>query len=375
MTAWVSPHAHAAASEAAPAARRRNGTMTRKNFKTAVFVAATVAKAAEPVLIDWSQQRPGSTAGHGYAYSLASAVACAEAVKCAACWALMLATRDARGKALGPEDLRFEQARPYLVPAAMLAIANQTLFVGITHLGALLNAIARKAVAVLSTALLAQAVLGVRLSHQQQLSLVLLILGFVLLLPHVSSLHDIHPLAVLLSPGLLAALVGGVCTAGQGVYFEKASKGAQTQSVFMQTFLFSFFGFLANAGTMAMAHAAQWMESDGTAPAPGFFDGFDRSTWCAVLGIAVADLTMACFFKYLDASSYNFCRVLATWLQGVVTLTGMLDGITHTVTVHFVIGSILVSVASIMYKAKTPLSIPSLPPGVASPVWWKESPV
>jgi hypothetical protein len=53
----------------------------------------------------------------------------------------------------------------------------------------------------------------------------------------------------------------------------------------------------------------------------------------------------------------------------VLTLTGMLDGATHTVTAHFVIGSILVSVASIMYKIKWPLSLPCLPQGV------KESPV
>ena len=242
----LAAEAQAAGAEA-HAARRRDGTRSRKNFKTAVFVAAAVAKAAEPVLIDWSQQRPGSTAGHGYAYSLASAVACAEAVKCSACWALMLATRDPREKSLGPDDWRFEHARPYLVPAAMLAIANQTLFVGITYLGALLNAIARKAVAVLSTALLAQAVLGVRLTNNQKMSLVLLILGFVLLLPHVSSLHDIHPLAVLLSPGLLAALAGGVCSAAQVVDAEHADT-LHTCSIFRLPL------FVAIAHTYARAH-------------------------------------------------------------------------------------------------------------------------
>jgi hypothetical protein len=135
----------------------------------------------------------------------------------------------------------------------------------------------------------------------------------------VSTLHDVHPLAVLASPGPLAgltsAVVGGVCTAAQGVYFEKASKGIKTQSVYMQTFLFSFFGFLANAGMLAVTQTVAFFQHDVTVPAVGVFDGFDGHTWCAVLGIALADLTMACFFKYLDASSYNFCRVLATWLQ------------------------------------------------------------
>ncbi len=32
-------------------------------------------------------------------------------------------------------------------------------------------------------------------------------------------------------------------------------------------------------------------------------------------GIAFADLTMALCFKFFDATTYNFCRVLATWLQ------------------------------------------------------------
>lgn len=236
--------AHSAAPTWAPAARR-DGTKSRKNFKTAVFAAAAVAKAVEPVLIDWSQATPGSTTGTGYAYSLASAVACAEAVKCAVCWALMLATSN-RQKDKVP-DFRFERVKVYMLPAALLAVANQTLFVGITYLGALLNQIARKAVCVLATAVLAQAVLGMQLSENQRVSLVLLTLGFILLLPHVSSLHEIHPLAVLLSPGLLAALAGGVCSAAQVVDAEHADT-LHTCSIFRLPL------FVAIAHTHARAH-------------------------------------------------------------------------------------------------------------------------
>jgi hypothetical protein len=56
------------------------------------------------------------------------------------------------------------------------------------------------------------------------------------------------------------------------------------------------------------------------APLASVFDGFDGRTWFAICGIACADLTMAVFFKYLDAQSYNFCRVLATWLQVLLVL-------------------------------------------------------
>ena len=49
--------------------------------------------------------------------------------------------------------------------------------------------------------------------------------------------------------------------------------------------------------------------------------------------------------------------------QGVVTLTGMLDGIKHAVTGPFVIGSILVSVACVLYKIEGPLLLPWLQPG------------
>ena len=271
--------AHSAVPTWAPAARR-DGTKSRKNFKTAVFAAAAVAKAVEPVLIDWSQATPGSTTGTGYAYSLASAVACAEAVKCAVCWALMLATSN-RQKDKVP-DFRFERVKVYMLPAALLAVANQTLFVGITYLGALLNQIARKAVCVLATAVLAQAVLGMQLSENQRVSLVLLTLGFILLLPHVSSLHEIHPLAVLLSPGLLAALAGGVCSAAQVVDAEHADT-LHTCSIFRLPL------FVAIAHTRARAHThSQTQTRTCGETAPG--DLYRTAVLCKFVAIRLINL-------------------------------------------------------------------------------------
>ena len=55
-------------------------------FQAGVFTVATVCKAVEPVLIDLSQAKPGSTEGAGYKYSLSSAIACAEALKCVVCY-------------------------------------------------------------------------------------------------------------------------------------------------------------------------------------------------------------------------------------------------------------------------------------------------
>ena len=49
--------------------------------------------------------------------------------------------------------------------------------------------------------------------------------------------------------------------------------------------------------------------------------------------------------------------------QAVVTLTGMLDGIQHAVTGSFVVGSVLVSVACVLYKIEGPLLLPWLQPG------------
>ena len=94
---WAKSFAHSSISPLAPARRRvaanpldrminySDRTSAKRNFKTAVFAIAVFAKAWEPVLVDWSQTKPGSTEGAGYEYSLSAAIACAEAVKGAVC--------------------------------------------------------------------------------------------------------------------------------------------------------------------------------------------------------------------------------------------------------------------------------------------------
>ena len=156
------------------------------------------SQALEPLLIDLSQTRPGTASGDGYEYSEAAAISCAEALKGVVC--LLLVARDPRRQHGQLVDFTYEKIRPFIIPAVLLAIANQTLFVGITYLGALLNQIARKAVCILATALLAQALLGQQLSYAQRFSLVMLTGGFILLLPRVSALGEVDP-AALLSPG------------------------------------------------------------------------------------------------------------------------------------------------------------------------------
>ena len=94
-TSWAHSFPHSSIS---PPSRRRvaanpldrminysDRTSAKRNFKTAVFAIAVFAKAWEPVLVDWSQTKPGSTEGAGYEYSLSAAIACAEAVKGAVC--------------------------------------------------------------------------------------------------------------------------------------------------------------------------------------------------------------------------------------------------------------------------------------------------
>jgi len=172
-------------------------------FRITVFSAATICKAIEPVLIDLSQEKPGSTHGDGYEFSITLAIACAEALKAVVCLLLI---------ACGPKrqhghymDFTFapERIRPFVIPAVLLAIANQTLFFGISALGALLNQIVRKAVCILATALLARALLGQQLNNVQRISLMMLTFGFILLLPRASALGEVDVMAVLSNPGLI----------------------------------------------------------------------------------------------------------------------------------------------------------------------------
>ena len=237
---------------------RRRGGVKFEWFPVAIFLGATLCTGIEPVLIGMSQSNPGggSAEGAGYAYSLSSAIACAEAFKTAICAVCMYITAE-KDHAPSLADLRYSRIQPFLLPAILLAISNQTLFLAIEYLGALLTQIARRAVCILATAVLAQLVMGQRLNGNQQISLVMLTCGFTLLLPHVDLSHmgssdSLSPDSAAGLLGLIAAFVGGSCAGGQGVFFEKASKGKLDQSVYMQTFLFSLFGFMANASMLVL---------------------------------------------------------------------------------------------------------------------------
>mmetsp|Transcript_16199 Transcript_16199/g.25156 ORF Transcript_16199/g.25156 Transcript_16199/m.25156 type:complete len:102 (+) Transcript_16199:617-922(+) len=70
---------------------------------------------------------------------------------------------------------------------------------------------------------------------------------------------------------------------------------------------------------------------------------------------------MTVVFKYLDSTSYNFCRVFATWVQGIVTFSHILGG-NAEITFVFFMGSVVITIASILYKSKANIT-PCLPGG------------
>ncbi|EKX48891.1 hypothetical protein GUITHDRAFT_105516 [Guillardia theta CCMP2712] len=319
-----------------------------------LFAMATVSKAIEPILIDLSQSH-SKNASMGYEYSLASAMAMAELMKAFLCFISLLAVRK---KCLQLAEIDLKESRAFAAPAVMLAIANQTLFVGISYLGALFNQIARKAVCIMATAMLSQMVLGHWLSRKQKVSLVLLTVGFCLLVPNIDNMERrIDPLALLFNPGFIAAVFGGCCTAAQGVYFERASK-SQDQSVLIQTMTCSLYGFVAN-GTLLILSSTNAILMGSEEHSLNLFKGYTWQTLMAITSIALADMAMALVFKFLDATSYNFCRVFATWLQGFITFSGLFGGGTSQVTGTFIFGSILVTAASILYKSKS--NLPCVP--------------
>ncbi|EKX30854.1 hypothetical protein GUITHDRAFT_122939 [Guillardia theta CCMP2712] len=314
-----------------------------------VLLGATWAKAMEPIMIHLSSSSSSSSSSPShppsYEYSLPCAVAVAEGMKLMSCRILLLRTPLAHP--LPP--LNSKDSIPYIVPAILLAIANQTLFIGISYLGSVMYQIALQGVCMLVTAVLSQTVLGHILTRRQVLSIVLLTFGFCLLVPNVDRLgSSFSSASILTNPGLYSAILGGFCTAAQGIYFEKASK-AQNHHIFLQGMFFSFYGLLANIVALLLLSIFH-VSSSSSLLHP--FHGYSWSTLGAIAGIAMADISMSFVFKYFDSNTYNFCRVFATWIQGFITFSGV-TGEEKKVSSHFVLGSILVSAASIMYRSKS----------------------
>jgi len=292
------------------------------------------------------------------------------------------------------------------VPAALYTLQNVMLFVGAAHLEAAIAQVTYQ-VKIFFTAIFSVCLLGKRLSPNQWLSLLMLLVGVLCvqglmdkLIPSLGSfsaaptatsglgagsgagsahgssygshkrggsnrkvlepaygrrlleevvgrqLSSAGPVAAQLPMlGIGAMLLAAVCSSFASVYFEKMLKGGKAPSLWLRNMQLA-------AYSAMIAVASIFITADPIAHKQGLLHGFDRITWAVVLTQSLGGILVAVCIKFAD-------NILRTFAQTVAVLFGaggsyfLFD---FQITASFNVGMVFVGIAIVLYGhvAKTP---------------------
>jgi len=342
---------------------------------------------------------------HGPAYSNLAAVMFQELVKLGV--STLLYANECRGVGAMVSALRVDlrdNAVEWLqlaVPALLYTVQNVMLFVGAAHLEAAIAQVTYQ-VKIFFTAIFSVCLLGKRLSPNQWLSLLMLLVGVLCvqglmdkLIPSLGSFsdptaasrsgsgsahgssHGSHkrggsnrkvlepaygrrlleevvgrqlssagPVAAQLPMlGIGAMLLAAVCSSFASVYFEKMLKGGRAPSLWLRNMQLAAYSAL-------IAVASIFCTADPIARQQGLLHGFGGITWAVVLTQSLGGILVAVCIKFAD-------NILRTFAQTVAVLFGAFGSyflFDFQITTSFNVGMGFVGIAIVLYGhvAKTP---------------------
>jgi UDP-sugar transporter A1/2/3 len=218
-----------------------------------------------------------------------------------------------------------KEAAVMLVPAGLYTLQNNLLFIALAALDSTVFQVAYQ-LKVLCTALLMVIMLGRRLKPTQWASLLLLFVGIVLTqlkkddsgaakpgTPAARAVDDSTPSATV---GLIVVCICAICSAYASVHFERTLKSASS-SLLARNVQLGFFSLIANVTWRAVANSGSTSTS---APAAGFFDGFDSLVWLLVFVQAAGGLLVAAVIKYADNILKGFGTAVAIVVNGILSV-------------------------------------------------------
>eukprot|EP01055_Gregarina_sp_Pseudo9_P004116 Gregarina_sp_Pseudo_9__4115@NODE_425_length_2857_cov_75_667850_g402_i0_p3_GENE_NODE_425_length_2857_cov_75_667850_g402_i0NODE_425_length_2857_cov_75_667850_g402_i0_p3_ORF_typecomplete_len380_score81_78Nuc_sug_transp/PF04142_15/4_1e02Nuc_sug_transp/PF04142_15/1e99CRTlike/PF08627_10/6_2e18CRTlike/PF08627_10/1_1e02TPT/PF03151_16/5e10SLC35F/PF06027_12/4_2e10UAA/PF08449_11/3_2e09PUNUT/PF16913_5/1e05EamA/PF00892_20/5_5e06EamA/PF00892_20/82_NODE_425_length_2857_cov_75_667850_g402_i01231262 len=228
------------------------------------------------------------------------------------------------------------------VPALLYAVQNNLLFIALSHMSPATYQVTYQ-LKILSTAVLSVVILHRFLGLDKWASLLMLTAGVALIqIPSGSkaenvNLHGGNPLI-----GTVAVLCACMTSGFAGVYFEKILKGSKT-SIWMRNIqlallgcLISFIGAMYNDGSAIM---------EG-----GFFQGYNVSTWVAILTQSAGGLIVAAVLKFADNILKCFGNAIAIVMSCLISYFYLGD---YQPTIYFLFGTILVVTATYTYGTGT----------------------
>lgn len=283
----------------------------------AVFAAATVSKALEPIAVGSSSHRSDGT----YPYSVGWAIVVIEMTKLAVCAvALLVQLRSAASEHERSALIKLDavQLARLAIPGFLLALTNWLMFAALSTLDPLLYQVVIKAVIITSTAVLSHVVLRKALRRAQWAALIALIAGCI-----IATVPDLRALSAAAASstvrGLWLAVAASFCFALQGVFFELVSNETEgsSQSIWWQNIQTGVYGVLANVVLLMALGDSSVAQRSPTSSLDCFYIG--PAGWRAVLVVSAADLTMNLAFKSLGANAYSFVRAGSFVLSAAVS--------------------------------------------------------
>lgn len=191
---------------------------------------------------------------------------------------------------------------------------------------------------ILTTAIFSVIMLGTKLTLSKWLLLTMVALGVVIIqiqdYSEVSASEAKNKLI-----GIFCVVLSSTTSGFAGIWFEKALKGKQTLSLFLRNLQLSLFSIIPGFifGVCIMDGTAVWRD--------GFFSGYTIWTWLAILLQSLGGLLVSFVVKYAD----SIIKVLATTIAFLVSTVASTYIFGFVVGVQFVIGSVIVLIASQFY--------------------------
>ncbi|KAM7541311.1 hypothetical protein Aperf_G00000038833 [Anoplocephala perfoliata] len=238
------------------------------------------------------------------------------------------------------------------VPGVIYAIQNNLVYIAVSHLNPSIFQVTYQ-LKVFTTVLFFRIILHRVLTSKHCIALSLLFMGVVIAQvdptnsPKSSNAGEPEQNPFL---GFLCVLVASILSGFSGVFFELVLKSTK-KTIILRNIQLSIYGIVASIIQAFIQEKTLILEQ-------GFLFGYDRYVWIVILLQSLGGLLVAAAMRYAD----NILKTFATSVAIVLTLVASVMLFDTPLTIHLVIGNVLVIGATAMYgmlnppKALKPLS-------------------
>ncbi|KAF0755860.1 UDP-N-acetylglucosamine transporter [Aphis craccivora] len=319
----------------------------KSTLKVITLVTLTLQNAMVALSMRYARTRPGDM------FISSTAVVMAEVFKLFVCLILVYHTESISWKHFISllNNTIIKQPMDTLkvcIPSLVYLIQNNLLYVSTSNLDAATYQVTYQ-LKIFTTAVFSVLILKRKLLRHQWIALVILILGVVLV-----QLNNSTDKSQKTYPdqnrivGLVAALIACCLSGFAGVYFEKILKGAEI-SIWMRNIQLSFVSIPLG---FVMCFVTDWNNISNK----GFFFGYDLYIVYLIILQAAGGLIVAMVVKYAD----NILKGFATSLAIVVACVFSMYFFDFTISIQFVVGTMLVMCSIFLYSYTKQKKSPNL---------------